>query len=87
MNKNIEASIKTKLSNIAKENNISFEYIALRYMQEKLIKRLSLSEYRDKFILKGGLLFLILNIKNPRVTRDIDFLGTNIENSKEKMKI
>lgn len=86
MIENIEASIKAKLSNIAKENKMSLEYITLRYMQEKLIKRLSISEYSDKFILKGGLLFLLFNIANPRVTRDIDFLGMNIENTEGRMK-
>lgn len=83
MIKNIEASIRAKLLKIAKDNKLPFDYIVLRYIQEKIIKRLSLSDYRDNFILKGGLFFLLFDNLNPRVTKDIDFLGKSIENSEE----
>lgn len=86
MIKNLVASIRAKLLNIAKENKLNLDYIILRYMQEKLLKRLSASEYRENFVLKGGLFFLLFDNLNPRVTKDIDFLGKSIENSEENIK-
>jgi len=87
MVKNIEASVKTKLLHIARnsKSNISFDYILLRYMQEKLLERLVNSKYSSNFILKGGLMFLIYKNDNPRVTKDIDFLGDKIDNSATKI--
>jgi predicted nucleotidyltransferase component of viral defense system len=56
------------------------------FMQERLLYRLSISEYKDQFVLKGGLLILsTLNIKT-RPTRDIDFLAQNVSNDLEKIK-
>lgn len=83
MIKNLEASIKARLQNISKENGLTLDYVVLRYMQEKLLKRLSISAYKENFVLKGGLFFLLFDNLNPRVTKDIDFLGNNIDNSKE----
>lgn len=47
---------------------MTLDYIILRYMQEKIIKRLVLSEYRENLVLKRGLFFLLFDNLNPRVT-------------------
>ncbi|MFP4021370.1 MAG: nucleotidyl transferase AbiEii/AbiGii toxin family protein [Halanaerobium sp.] len=84
--KNMEASVRARLLNIAKEEKLNFDFILLMFMQERLLYRLSISEYRDQFVLKGGLLILsTLNIKT-RPTRDIDFLAQNVSNDLEKIK-
>jgi hypothetical protein len=60
--KNISASVRARLLNIARQNNFKFDSLLLQYFQERFLYRLSISEYKDKFILKGGLLFLAYNI-------------------------
>ncbi len=52
---NIAASVIDKLKNIAKENNKAFNVISILYYQERFLKRLSMSNYKENFILKGGL--------------------------------
>ena len=86
MKKNIVESVRAKLLNIAKENKTSLDFIVLRYMQEKLLKRVFISRYKDNFVLKGGLFFLITKNINPRVTKDIDFLGISIVNKEKEIK-
>ena len=46
-------SLKAKVSNLSKETNIPNKYIIQNYMFESLLKRISLSNYKDKFIIKG----------------------------------
>ncbi len=78
--KNIAASVKARLKNIAKEENINFNQILLLYFQERLLYRLSISNYNENFILKGGLLILSLNEFKTRPTKDIDFLAYGLSN-------
>ena len=59
--KNIAASIRARLLNLAKKEDINFNQILLLYMQERLLYRLSISKYKDKFFLKGGV--LCINMK------------------------
>lgn len=80
MTKDISASVKAKLLNIAKSEKRAFNTISLLYMQERLLYRLSISEYKEKFILKGGLLLFSMNEFKGRPTRDIDFLAEDISN-------
>jgi len=49
--------------------------ILTRYGLERLLYRLSQSEYRDRFILKGAMLFTLWDDQAHRSTRDVDFLG------------
>ena len=46
--------VKDKLKSISKERNIDFNILLRLYMYDRFIERLALSEYKDKFILKGG---------------------------------
>jgi predicted nucleotidyltransferase component of viral defense system len=84
--KNIEASIKRRLYNVAKKERLNFDFILLLFMQERLLYRLSISKYNRKFILKGGLLILSTTNFKTRPTRDIDFLAQNINNDIENVK-
>jgi len=78
---NIEHSRFQLLLNHAKKNNEDFNLLLIRYGIERFLYRLSISKYRNQFILKGASLFLIWSGKNYRVTRDIDFLGQVITNT------
>lgn len=84
--KNVAASVKARLMNIAKESGKDFQSIILQYVQEKFLYRLSISKYADNFILKGALLFLAFDISRLRPTKDIDFLGIEISQDSETIK-
>lgn len=84
--RNIDASIKAKLKNIAKQNRKSFNLILQLYIQERLLYRLSISDYKDNFVLKGGLFLFSMTRFTGRPTRDIDFLAYRISNDLENIK-
>lgn len=79
-NKNYGKSIRTKLLNIAKKENIFYQTILTRYFQERLLYRMSQTRYRNNFYLKGGALMYAYERFAARPTLDIDFLGNNISN-------
>lgn len=73
--KNVAASIRQKLLNTAKEKDRPFNEILQYYVMERFLYRLSISDYKDKFILKGALLFIVWQQSEIRSTIDIDLLG------------
>jgi predicted nucleotidyltransferase component of viral defense system len=52
-----------------------FDVLLVRFALERLLYRLSISEHRDRFVLKGGMLVTVWVEDDNRVTRDADFLG------------
>ena len=78
--KNYGKSVRSKLLNIAKEENVFYQTILTRYFQERLLYRLSQTRYRMNFYLKGGALMYAYERFAARPTLDIDFLGSNISN-------
>lgn len=82
MAKNIGHSIKVRLLNASDHNNRRYQQLLVRYMQEGFLRRLSVSQYYRKFILKGGALLYAYDEFLPRPTLDIDFMGTGISNDK-----
>lgn len=86
MTKDISKSIKAKLLNIAKEQNQDYQQLITRYLYERLLFRLSISDYKDKFYLKGGALLYAIEKELPRPTKDIDFLGVRIKNDLANIK-
>lgn len=65
-------SLKAKASNLSKQTNIPNKYIIQNFMFEALLKRISNSVYKDKFIIKGGLLLSSTFGVNLRSTMDLD---------------
>lgn len=65
-------SLKAKINNYAKANQIPAQVILQNVMFERFLERLSKSEFRDKFVLKGGVLISALVGLNTRVTMDLD---------------
>ena len=65
-------SLKAKASNLSKQTNIPNKYIIQNFMFEALLKRISNSNYKDKFIIKGGLLLSSIFGVNLRSTMDLD---------------
>jgi predicted nucleotidyltransferase component of viral defense system len=78
--KNVAASVKERLRNIASQTSKEFQSVVRQYVQERFLFRLSKSIYSNNFVLKGALLFVAHDISRNRPTRDIDFLGSAISN-------
>ena len=72
---NIAKSVKDRLLNIARQEGRVFDVLLVRFALERLLYRLSISEHRDRFVLKGGMLVTVWVEDDNRVTRDADFLG------------
>ena len=83
--KNTAASVRDQLLSLARERGDDFQLVLTQYGLERLLYRLSQSDYRDQFILKGAMLFLLWNEQPHRPTRDIDFLGFG-DNSETGLK-
>lgn len=65
-------SLKAKVSNLASTTNIPNKYLIQSFMFEALLKRISASKYKNKFIIKGGLLLSSIFGVNLRSTMDLD---------------
>jgi len=65
-------SLKAKIRNIAKQKNIPAQVILQNYMFERLLVRLSNSKYKEKFVLKGGMLIAAIVGLDNRATMDLD---------------
>jgi predicted nucleotidyltransferase component of viral defense system len=69
------ASVLDRLRVVARERNQPFELLLVRYVLERLLYRLSTTEYRDRFVLKGAVLMTTWFENAFRPTRDLDLLG------------
>ena len=65
-------SLKAKVANVANKTGIPNKYLIQNFMFESLLKRISNSKYKDKFIIKGGLLLSSIFGVNLRSTMDLD---------------
>lgn len=83
--KNYGKSIRARLLNVAKQEDVFYQTILTRYFQERLLYRISRTRYRENFYLKGGALMYAYERFAARPTLDIDFLGTHISNDGERI--
>jgi predicted nucleotidyltransferase component of viral defense system len=72
---NLPASVRQRLLNLAKERRADFQLILIQYGIERFLYRLSRSHYKDRFVLKGAMLFSVWSNEPFRSTRDVDLLG------------
>lgn len=75
-------SIKARLLNKSGGDNKRYQQLIVRYFHERLLYRLSKSNYKERFILKGGAMLYAFDELVPRPTLDIDFMGYNIGREK-----
>lgn len=73
--KNSAVSVRQRLLNLSRERREAFDFILKQYVIQRLLYRLSVSEYKDQFLLKGAMLFLVWTGDLHRPTKDIDLLG------------
>ena len=64
--------LKDLIRNLSKDKAADAQILMRNYMMERFLERISLSEYRDKFILKGGMLVAAMVGLDARSTMDID---------------
>ena len=72
---NVTASIRARLLNLARERQQNFDLVLTRFCLERLLYRISISSHKDRFLLKGAMLFDLWFDIPHRPTRDVDFLG------------
>ena len=72
---NVPASIRARLRNAAKEQDVEFNQILIYYAIERFLYRLSQTEWSDRLIIKGAIMLRAWGTPLGRPTRDIDFLG------------
>ncbi len=65
-------SLKAQIRNLAKKKNIKAQVLLQNFMFERFLERLSLSEYKDKFVIKSGMLVASLVGLDARSTMDLD---------------
>ncbi len=80
-------SIKARLRNRAISENRTFQEVLTIYGLERALYRLSISKYRNQFVLKGGiLLYALYQGDFIRGTSDVDLLGQRVSNNLEVIK-
>ena len=73
--RNIGASVRQRLLNLAHARGQPMELLLTRYALERLLHRLSVSPHRERFVLKGAMLLATWFDEPHRATRDVDLLG------------
>ena len=78
-------SLKAKIRNYAQKNNIPAQVVLQNYMFERFLERLSLSEYKNKFIIKGGVLISTIVGLDTRSTMDLDITIKNLSIARKEL--
>ena len=78
-------SLKGRIKNYAKSNNIAAQVVLQNYMFECFLTRLSVSEYSEKFVVKGGMLIAAIVGLDTRSTMDLDTTLRNLPLTEEKI--
>ena len=72
---NLAASVRQRLLMLSRNEKRDFQHVLTRFALERLLYRVGHTEYRDQFILKGALLFVVWSEEIHRFTQDLDLLG------------
>lgn len=84
--KNYGASVRSKLLELSRERHVELTGLLIRYATDRLLYRLSLTDYRSNYVLKGSLLFSTWNAEIHRPTKDADLLGFGSNDSARLLK-
>ena len=71
-------SLKGRINNYAKKNGIAAQVVLQNFMFERFLERLSVSEFRQKFVIKGGMLVSAIVGLDIRTTMDLDTTLRNL---------
>ena len=77
---NTAKQLKDLIRNLSKKKSADAQILMRNYMMERFLERMSVSQYQDKFILKGGMLVAAMVGLDARATMDIDatIKGTDV---------
>lgn len=79
-------SLKAKIRNLAKQKSIPAQVVLQNYMFERLLVRISASNYKDKFVIKGGMLVAAIVGLDNRATMDLDTTLKNLPLTPESIQ-
>lgn len=71
-------SLKGRIKNYARSNKIAAQVVLQNYMFERFLERLSISEYSEKLVVKGGMLIAAIVGLDTRSTMDLDTTLKNL---------
>ena len=72
---NVAGSVRARLLNLTTRRKGDFQLTLQRYAAERFLYRLGVSSHRDRFVLKGAMLFVLWDESAIRPTRDLDLAG------------
>ena len=72
---NVAASVRQRLLNRARSEGEDFQRLLVRYALERLLYRITVSDWHNQFVLKGAFTFLLWQGNLHRPTRDLDLMG------------
>ena len=78
-------SLKGRIKNYAKNNHIAAQVVLQNYMFERFLERLSVSDYSEKFVVKGGMLIAAIVGLDTRSTMDLDTTLRNLPLTEEQI--
>jgi len=84
---NVASSIRAQLLRLSKQLGEDFNLLLTRYALDRLLYRLSQSEYRNRFIIKGATLFRVWQGEPHRATKDLDLLGYGVNEISELIEL
>ena len=73
--RNVAASVRARLLNLAREQQVSFQRVLTRFALERFLFRLGVSPHKKHFVLKGAMLYAVWLEDPLRMTRDLDLLS------------
>lgn len=79
-------AISMKLLEVSRKHQFNHQLLLVRFFQERLLYRLSVSKYKNKLLLKGGNLLYLWQGTAARPTIDIDFAGQQLTNEINTIK-
>lgn len=83
---NVTASVLDRLRNQAKQVDLPFQLVLQLFAQEEFLRKLSQSDYSEKFVLKGGMFIYTLTAYESRPTRDVDLMVRGLNNDLEALE-
>ena len=78
--------LKALIRHVSQKNNIKPEVIHRNFMMERFLERISLSDYKDQFVLKGGMLISKMVGISNRTTMDMDITVEGFPLTDEKIR-
>jgi len=85
--KDIAASVRARLLNLARAERLEFQSVLTRYGIERLLYRLSISQHAERFVLKGAQLLSVHTVAPHRPTKDVDLLGLGNDDANDVAQV